>query len=114
MRCGDQRRAMTDGTSSAALVTESERGRPTTAVGAPALSCRDVSVHFGDFRALDGVSATFAAGGIHAIVGQNGAGKTTLSRVLAGLIRPDAGSVSIGGATVSLADGVSAARRQGV
>ncbi len=66
----------------------------------PALRCRDISVNFGDVTALSEVSADFAPGMIHAVVGQNGAGKTTFARVAAGLIRPDAGEVIVAGNAV--------------
>ncbi|MFF0794856.1 ABC transporter ATP-binding protein [Streptomyces spiralis] len=61
------------------------------------LCCRDVTVTFGELTAVDAVTADFASGKVHVLVGQNGAGKTTLSRVLGGLIRPSAGAVAIGG-----------------
>jgi simple sugar transport system ATP-binding protein len=48
-----------------------------------------------------GASLTLDAGEIHAVVGENGAGKTTLMRILAGLERPDAGSVAIDGETIA-------------
>ncbi|GAA4308331.1 ABC transporter ATP-binding protein [Actinomadura luteofluorescens] len=80
--------------------------------GAP-VTCQDVSVLFGDFRALDGVSGTFTPGKVHAIVGQNGAGKTTFARVLAGLVEPSGGTVQVG--EHLLAGGnVAESRRQGV
>jgi heme exporter protein A len=52
---------------------------------------------FGRIRALDDVSFTLSAGETLTILGPNGAGKTTLLRVLAGLIRPQAGRVSLEG-----------------
>jgi ABC-2 type transport system ATP-binding protein len=55
----------------------------------------DVSMAFRDKLALDGVSLRVAAGEIHALLGPNGAGKTTLLRILAGLLTPSAGSVSL-------------------
>ena len=45
--------------------------------------------------ALDGVSATFSPGMITGVVGPDGAGKTTLLRLLAGLLRPTAGRVTV-------------------
>ncbi len=62
-----------------------------------ALECRDVTVKFGDVTALSGVSVAFAAGRIHAVVGQNGAGKTTFARVTAGLVSPTTGAVDVMG-----------------
>lgn len=63
-----------------------------------ALACDGLTVRFGDFTALDGVSLAFAARRIHAVCGQNGAGKTTFARACAGLLTPSAGAIRIGGA----------------
>ena len=64
-----------------------------------AASVRDVSKLYGRFAALRRVSCDFPAGGFHVLLGPNGAGKSTLLRVLAGLITPTSGTVSILGAT---------------
>lgn len=63
------------------------------------ISVTNVIKQFGRFAALRGVSATFAAGRFHAILGDNGAGKTTLLRALAGLAQPTRGEISIFGKT---------------
>ncbi|MBZ5598259.1 MAG: ABC transporter ATP-binding protein [Acidobacteriia bacterium] len=55
----------------------------------------DLIKQFGRFAALRGVSASFDAGRLYAILGDNGAGKTTLLRSLAGLTRPNRGTVSM-------------------
>ncbi|MER3391235.1 MAG: sugar ABC transporter ATP-binding protein [Microcella pacifica] len=55
---------------------------------------------FGGAVAVDGVSLSVAEGEIHAVVGENGAGKSTLMRILAGILTPDAGTVSVGGTTL--------------
>ncbi|MCX2927870.1 ATP-binding cassette domain-containing protein [Streptomyces sp. NEAU-W12] len=47
--------------------------------------------------ALDGLDLTVARGTVHAVLGPNGAGKTTLVRVLATLLRPDAGRIEVAG-----------------
>ncbi len=65
--------------------------------GEPALRCRDIHVAYGDVIALTEIGIEFEQGMIHAVVGQNGAGKTTFARVAAGLVRPDAGTLSING-----------------
>jgi len=77
------------------------------------LDCREITVTFGDFVALDGVSARFEPGRIHALVGQNGAGKTTLARVIAGLVEPSGGEVVIGESHLPGGD-VKAARQAGI
>ncbi|HEY1359611.1 MAG TPA: ABC transporter ATP-binding protein [Thermoleophilaceae bacterium] len=51
---------------------------------------------FGDRVALEGITVQVPEGATLAVLGPNGAGKTTLLRVLAGLLRPHAGSVRIG------------------
>jgi heme exporter protein A len=53
---------------------------------------------YGDRKALEGVTVTVPAGATLAVFGANGAGKTTLLRVLAGLLRPHAGSATVLGA----------------
>ena len=60
------------------------------------LSARKLSVRLGSTQALDDVSLSLQPGWT-AIVGPNGAGKSTLLRVLAGLQKPDAGEVHLGG-----------------
>ncbi|MBY0286130.1 ABC transporter ATP-binding protein [Mycolicibacterium gadium] len=50
---------------------------------------------FGSSRAVDGVTVEFPAGSVTALLGLNGAGKTTLLRLIAGLDRPDAGTVAV-------------------
>jgi ABC-2 type transport system ATP-binding protein len=52
---------------------------------------------FGAFRAVDGVSLDVKPGEIHGFLGPNGAGKTTTIRMIAGLLKPSSGRVSIDG-----------------
>ena len=52
---------------------------------------------FGSFTAVDRVSLEVGAGEIHGFLGPNGAGKTTTIRMIAGLLKPSAGRVSIDG-----------------
>lgn len=65
----------------------------------PIITVTNLIKQFGRFAALRGVSATFDAGRLYTIVGENGAGKTTLLRILAGLVRPTRGTVSMLGAS---------------
>jgi heme exporter protein A len=55
---------------------------------------------YGDRPALDGVSFSLAAGESLVVLGPNGAGKTTLLRILATLLRPTAGEVSVLGCSL--------------
>jgi ABC-2 type transport system ATP-binding protein len=67
-----------------------------------AIEVRNVEKRYGALRALDGVSLTIGEGEFFGLLGPNGAGKTTLISVVAGLVRPDAGSVRVLGADVGL------------
>ncbi|MEP7054315.1 MAG: ABC transporter ATP-binding protein [Actinomycetota bacterium] len=68
-----------------------------------ALSCQHLVKRYGDLTALNRLDLIVVPGEVVAIVGFNGAGKTTLMRVALGMVRPDAGHVTILGA--DLADG---------
>ncbi|NJL87445.1 MAG: ABC transporter ATP-binding protein [Leptolyngbyaceae cyanobacterium SM1_1_3] len=63
----------------------------------PLLLVDRVSVHFGGVHAIDEVSFTVQSGDLLGLIGPNGAGKTTTIKMIAGLIRPDSGSVRIAG-----------------
>jgi ABC-2 type transport system ATP-binding protein len=58
---------------------------------------RDVHKSFGPVKALDGLCLEVPAGKVFGLIGPNGAGKTTTIRILAGLIRPDAGTAQLDG-----------------
>jgi ABC-2 type transport system ATP-binding protein len=62
--------------------------------GDPVLDARDLGKRYGDRVALRGVSLSATAGELVAIIGPNGAGKTTLLSILAGIQKPDEGSIS--------------------
>src|SRR5258705_8760242 len=80
---------------------------------APAIEAIDVTRSFGGVRALTDGSLTASFGEVHGLVGENGAGKSTLIKILAGVMKPDSGTVRFGGEDVTLS-GPSTARRHGV
>ena len=63
----------------------------------PTLSARGLTKRFGKTLAIDALSFDVAGGEIVALLGPNGAGKSTTFACLAGLMRPDAGSITFGG-----------------
>jgi rhamnose transport system ATP-binding protein len=79
----------------------------------PVLSLSGVSKTFGSVRALQDVSLELHPGEAHALAGENGAGKSTLIKVLAGVYRPDTGTVLVDGQPVTFA-GPADARDAGV
>src|SRR6516225_10115067 len=64
------------------------------------LELRSVDAGYGSFQALFGASLEVKAGEAVGVIGPNGAGKTTLMRVISGLIRPTAGSITFEGADI--------------
>ena len=62
------------------------------------IRARHLTKRFGDFVALDDVSVEIPTGSLTALLGPSGGGKSTLLRIIAGLERPDSGTVEIAGA----------------
>ena len=69
--------------------------------GAPLLEVRDLEVAYGHVEAVRGVSLSVGEGQFVTLIGPNGAGKTSLLSALAGLVRPKAGKVALGGKDVT-------------
>lgn len=63
----------------------------------PLIEAKRITKRFLGVVALDDVSVTLESGQIHCIVGENGAGKSTLVKILTGLYRADAGTLTIEG-----------------
>jgi len=72
---------------------------------AVAVAAQSVRRSFGSVHAVVDASLTVPAGSVTALIGPNGCGKTTLMLMLAGLLRPDAGSIRIDGSDPTV-DGV--------
>ncbi|WP_069160761.1 ATP-binding cassette domain-containing protein [Nocardia altamirensis] len=68
-----------------------------TPTAALAVEANELVKVFGEQRAVDGVSLAVPQGSVYGVLGPNGAGKTTTIRMLATLLRPDAGSARIFG-----------------
>ncbi|PPF60302.1 ABC transporter [Clavibacter michiganensis] len=66
----------------------------------PALEIRGLTKRFGDKVAVDNLALTVPSGSFYGLVGPNGAGKTTTLSMATGLMRPDAGDISIHGVNV--------------
>ncbi|MEG6528812.1 ABC transporter ATP-binding protein, partial [Bordetella bronchiseptica] len=62
---------------------------------APVIEARDLAKRLGQTLALDALTLSVARGRLTALVGPDGAGKTTLLRLIAGLMRPDAGTLRV-------------------
>ncbi|MXX16183.1 MAG: ATP-binding cassette domain-containing protein, partial [Gammaproteobacteria bacterium] len=59
------------------------------------ITVSDLHMHFGGIRAVDGTSLTIERNSITGLIGPNGAGKTTLFNVIAGVLEPTSGSVTL-------------------
>lgn len=59
------------------------------------LTCRGLRKSFNGTLVLDGIDLTCCAGRVYALLGRNGAGKSTTFKIILGLLRPDAGAVTV-------------------
>jgi Cu-processing system ATP-binding protein len=64
------------------------------------ISIAGVTKRYGSSEVLRGIDLEVASGRVTAIVGPNGTGKTTLIKAILGLVRPDAGTITVGGREV--------------
>ena len=74
-----------------------------TPLAPPFLVVRDIRKTFGGAQALKNATLKIAPGEVHGLAGANGAGKSTLIKILAGLHRPDSGSIELDGRKVEIA-----------
>ncbi|AVW91012.1 ABC transporter ATP-binding protein [Celeribacter baekdonensis] len=65
------------------------------------IEVRDLHMHFGGFRAVDGASLTLEQGTITGLIGPNGAGKTSLFNCIAGVLTPTSGQVLFDGEDIT-------------
>ncbi len=68
----------------------------------PILTINGVTKDYPAVRAVDNLSLTINAGEAHGLIGENGAGKSTLMKMLSGLERPTAGSITFDGTPLNL------------
>ncbi len=76
---------------------QQEAPAPTVPASSADLSVDGVSKTYGPVRALRPLSLDLHAGEVHALVGENGSGKSTLVGIVSGAVRPETGTVSVGG-----------------
>ena len=69
----------------------------TPSTSTPVVEFSQVSLSFGNLKAIDGVDFTVNPDELFAIIGPNGAGKTSIFNVLSGVYRPQQGSVKLRG-----------------
>lgn len=61
------------------------------------LEIKNLSVHFGGIKAVDGISMDIPEGKIITLIGANGAGKSTILRSVSGIVKPQGGEILFGG-----------------
>lgn len=76
-----------------------------TAIAPGAIVFRDVSFHYEPLAGgVERLNLTISRGTVLGVSGPTGAGKTTFADLLIGLIEPDAGEITVGGAPVARSD----------
>jgi ABC-2 type transport system ATP-binding protein len=86
--------------------------KPDMQAGEPGLAiyCEDLTRHYGEIKAVEGLTLKVNAGSVFGFLGRNGAGKTTTIRMLTGLAQPTRGRAWVAGIEITSAD--SQARRK--
>src|SRR5881398_1247912 len=74
------------------------------------LEASGIHKSYGGVTALTPSDFAVAPGTVHALLGENGAGKSTMVKILAGVVRPDGGTIRLDGAPVRFASTAEAAR----
>lgn len=75
------------------------------------LSARNIWKSYGGVQALRGADFSLNQGEVHALMGENGAGKSTLAKIIAGVIMPDNGAISLNGQDRAASSPLEAQRR---
>ena len=83
------------------MSTRGTRPESQAAREAPLIDARDLTRQFGGLRAVDRMSIALRRGEMLGLIGPNGAGKTTLFNLLAGSLKPSAGTIHVGGHDIS-------------
>lgn len=93
------------------LIVAVPPGAPDAPAGETLFALRGVTRRFGGVVALDGVDLSLRSGRVLGLLGANGSGKSTLSRIIAGEIAPDAGTMEMAGSPLHHASPQAAAAR---
>jgi branched-chain amino acid transport system permease protein len=96
-----RRRASAAPTAQRGAAVVALRGREVIDVPAVALEARALSKSFGGIRAVEGLDLSLERGRITGLIGPNGAGKTTVFNLLTGALKPDHGTVLLGGRDIT-------------
>ena len=64
------------------------------------IEIQNVSKNFGEVKAVDSITARIEEGHVFGLIGTNGAGKSTLMRLMCGVMKPEAGKITVDGAPV--------------